>query len=774
MGVLPMTGKFAKWRRRTDAGAAKVRTVGSSVALTLVMAFAAHAGPAAAAAAGAGAQIPTTVPRSARLSEIIIVAQKRHQNIQDVAIPVVAYTAATLKAAGVTKLTGLARYTPGLGLSGSFAGQDASISIRGVAQQDFNDISEGPNAVYIDGGYVGINNISAVGLFDINHVEVLKGPQGTLYGRNAIGGLINIVTNEPSDRFGGYVDYTYGSYDTNTVQAAVTGPLGSDKVTGRLALLYNHNGPYIRNLAPTGGNLGGESNWGVRAKIDIKPNSRLDVLGTGFFTRWLTSWGPYFSMPERAVYTGSGPLLRQIDSVPATTSFLWPTNTSNPADLTLNAHNAQSHGDYFDMQGGNIRMTYRLARWRFTSISDYKNYSSLMQLDDTAVPVSVFDTYDHADFDQWSEELDSFYHYRNLRLTSGLIYLYMDAKMDPNFQIIEPADYFRGTATQWTKSYAAFSQADWTFARKWTLVLGLRYTDDRRYYDYAQNLCPSFAPCGVVFYPAVSLSRNDQMISDTARLEYRPRPGLLLYASYSRGAKAGGFNFPLSTTPPSVQPPASLPYKPEYLTDYTLGMKSQWLNDRLIVNADAFYYHDRDYQSYVLLPPLTTILSNNPARTRGAELSIEAKPTSRLFTRVAVDRVDNTVYRVNIATVSGLPYYYDKEAPFTSPWQATATLRYTWPLFDGALSLQGDAKFIGTYYFSLTNYSATRQPDFTLFDLNASWLSANGKWSVAVRGDNLSDKRYKTVGFDVAVLFGEEQVAYGTPRWISATVSYHF
>jgi iron complex outermembrane recepter protein len=779
LGVSPMTDEIKEWRCGTNPAAPGVRAVGLIIVLALLMTPRAHAETspstsAPAADAGTGGKLSTNVPPSTQLKEIIVVAQKRRQEIENVAIPISAYTGATLQAAGVTNLSALARFTPGLGLSGAFAGQDASISIRGVAQQDFNDISEGPNAVYVDGGYVGINNISALGLFDIDHVEVLKGPQGTLFGRNAIGGLVNILTNDPSDQFGGYVNYTYGSYDTNTVSAAITGPLDGDEVTGRLALLYNQNGAFVRNLAPTGGNLGGENNWGVRGKIDIKPTSNFDALVTGFATRWLTSWGPYFSIPETPVYTGSGALLRQVNSVPSATSLLWPTNTSNPADMTLDAHDALSHGDYFNMQGGDLRMNYEAGSWRITSTSDYKNYSSMMQLDDTAIPVSVFDTYDHADFDQWSQELDAFWHYGTLRVTSGVVYLYMDAKMDPDIQIIEPASYFQGTATQDTKSYAAFSQADWDFARKWTLVLGLRYTDDRRYYNYVQHLCPGFAACNVIFYPQVALSRNDGMISDTARLEYRPREGVLLYVSDSRGAKAGGFNFPLGSTSPAVQPPASLPYKPEYLTDYTLGVKSGWLDDRLQVNADGFYYDYDDYQSFILLPPLTTIVGNNPARTRGAELSIEARPTSRLLTKVDLDRVDNTVYRVDIATLSGMPFYYDKEAPFTSPWQATATVRYVWPFLGGDLSLQGDAKFIGTYYFSLTNYDATRQPDFTLYDLNASWMSPSGRWSVSVRGNNLGNKRYKTVGFDVASLFGLEQVAYGMPRWVSGTVSYHF
>jgi len=719
-----------------------------------------------------------TVGTRNQLQEVVVTAQKRSQNAQNVGISMAVLSAKDLAAAGVQNLTDLARYTPGLGLSGAFAGQNASISIRGVTQQDFNAISEGPNSVYIDDGYLGINNIASVGLFDINRVEVLKGPQGTLFGRNATGGVLNIITNAPAATPGGYAKYAYGSYDTQRLEAAVTGPLAGDAVTGRLAILYDHNGAYVTNLAPTGGDLGGTTDWGARAKLEFKPTADLAILLTGFVNRWTSSWGPYFSLPETPVYAGSGPYLRQIDSVPAGASLLWPTNTSDPDRLTLNAHDAQSHGDHESMQGGDLHLTYDRAGWAFTSISDYKGYESALLLDDTALPVSFFDTPDYAHFTSFSEELRAYRDFHFLRLTSGLYYLNMHTKQDPGAQVVEPAlggpAYFQGYASLNTNAYAAFSQAEWDFARRWTLILGARYTDDRKHYHYIQYLCPGAAFCGTVFYPSQVLSRSDGMTTGKAELQFRPAQELLLYASYNRGAKSGGFNYPLSSTSPAAQPPATLPYKPEYLTSYEAGFKSRWLERTLQVNGSAFYYDYKDYQSFILLPPLTTYLRNNPAITRGAELSLIAKPVAGLTASLSADYLNNRVMKVNIATLSGLPYYYTKEAPFTSPWQGTAILRYEWPFFAGRIAVQGDAKFIDTYFFSLTNYTDTKQPHFTLYDADISWLSPGGHWSVSFSGSNLTDVRYKMVGFDIASLFGEEQVAYGRPRWFTAQVGYQF
>jgi iron complex outermembrane recepter protein len=713
-----------------------------------------------------------------QLQEVVVTAQKRAQNAQNVGISLAAYSAKDLAAAGVTSLTDLAHLTPGLGLSGAFAGQNASISIRGVTQQDFNAISEGPNAVYIDGGYVGINNVASVGLFDISTVEALKGPQGTLFGRNATGGVLNIVTNNPSATPGGYAEYGYGSYNTSRLDAAVTGPLLGDAITGRLAILYDHNGAYVTNLAPTGGDLGGTTNWGARGKIDFKPSGNLDILLTGFLTRWTSSWGPYFSLPETPVYTGSGAGERQINSVPAGASLLWPDNTSDPNTLTLDAHDAQSHGDSESMQGGNVRLTYDRAGWKLTSISDYKAYGSALLLDDTALPASLFDTPDYAHFTSFSQELRAYRDMRFLRLTSGVYYLYMHTKQDPGAQNIEPAlggpAYYQGYASLNTNSLAAFSQAEWDFAPRWTFILGARYTNDRKQYHYVQYLCTSSAICGNVFYPDQYLTRDDGLSTGKAELDFHPLQTVLLYASYNRGAKSGGFNYPLSSTSPAAQPPSTLPYKPEYLTDYEAGIKSEWLDRTLQVNGDAFYYDYRNFQSFILLPPLTTYLRNNPAITRGAELSLIAKPLKGLTVSLSADYVNNQVMKVDIAALSGAPYYYTKEAPFTSPWQGTGTIRYEWPLFGGRLALQADARFVGTYYFSLTNYDDTEQPQFTLYDANISWMSRDAHWSVSFNGSNLTDVRYKTVGFDIAGLFGEEQVAYGQPRWFMGQIGYYF
>src|SRR6185437_8379676 len=201
-----------------------------------------------------------------------VTAQKREQNIQDVGISINAFTGEQLAALGVKQSFDLAAFTPGVHISGNLAGQNTQYTIRGVTQNDFNDIVEAPNAVYLDDGYIAIGQGQTFALFDIDRVEVLKGPQGTLFGRNATGGLVHYVTRKP--KLGiveGFVDVNYGIYDSlgsptaSHGEAAVNLPMGS-KMATRVAVMWNEAQPYLRNEYPAGA-VGGSPGNGAGANL---------------------------------------------------------------------------------------------------------------------------------------------------------------------------------------------------------------------------------------------------------------------------------------------------------------------------------------------------------------------------------------------------------------------------------------------------------------------------------------------------------------------------
>ena len=192
------------------------------------------------------------------LDEVVVTAQKRDQNVQDVGIAITAFTGDQLRALGVEESFDVASFSPGVHISGNLAGQNTQFTIRGVTQNDFNDIVEAPNAAYLDEGYFAVAQAQTFAVFDIDRVEILKGPQGTLFGRNATGGLVQYVSRKPNfEEAEGFVDLTYGLFDSNAdanqvrLEAAVGGPIG-DTVAGRVALMYNQHDGYLNNVYPAG------------------------------------------------------------------------------------------------------------------------------------------------------------------------------------------------------------------------------------------------------------------------------------------------------------------------------------------------------------------------------------------------------------------------------------------------------------------------------------------------------------------------------------------
>ena len=268
------------------------------------------------------------------LEEVVVTAQKREQNIQDVGISISAFTGDQMRALGVQESVDIATWTPGVHISGNLAGQNTQFTIRGVTQNDFNDIIEAPTAVYLDEGYIPIAQAQTFAMFDIERVEILKGPQGTLFGRNATGGAVQYISRKPSLTYNdGYVDVTYGEYDSDAnansikVEAAMGGSF-SDTAAARIAILYDDKEGYLNNLYPldefgvgtfgsptgnspgpgAGADMGGGETLGFRGSLLFEPSDSLTINLSVNVTNSDMPTGPYQSIPTTAVYDGTGPV----------------------------------------------------------------------------------------------------------------------------------------------------------------------------------------------------------------------------------------------------------------------------------------------------------------------------------------------------------------------------------------------------------------------------------------------------------------------------------
>jgi len=396
------------------------------------------------------------------LEEVMVTAQKREESLQDVGIAIVAYTGEQMRAFSVEQSFDLAQMTPGVHISGNIAGQNTQYSIRGVTQNDYNDIIESPNAVYLDEGYIAIAQAQTFAVFDIDRVEVLKGPQGTLFGRNATGGLVQFVSNKPNfEEVDGYVDLTYGIFDSPSdpeqvrLEAAVGGPF-TDTVAGRIAVYYNNHDGYLKNLYPLGAfgagsivggsdspgpgagyDMGDDDTKAVRGHLSFRPSDQTFINLSANYAKSDMATGPYQSKPTVGVFDANGELINVIDAAPDETragiaadgsdfgsdqgntgNFGPPYGRPVPGGdffgyIDPDGEDWKTSGDFaFKDQsrtenwGVNLRLEHDLSdNIKFTSISDYKDYWKLLFIDVDSAPVNQLANYAGVDATSFTQEL---------------------------------------------------------------------------------------------------------------------------------------------------------------------------------------------------------------------------------------------------------------------------------------------------------------------------------------------------------------------------------
>lgn len=441
-----------------------------------------------------GAMISGAImPASAQvLEEIVVTAQKREQSSQDVGIAITSFTGAQMKALGIEKSFEIASYAPGVHISGNLAGQNTQFSIRGVTQNDFNDVIEAPNAVYLDEGYIAVAQAQTFAVFDIERVEILKGPQSTLFGRNATGGLIHYFSRKPNfDRAEGYLETTYGRFESPAhadqirLEAAATGPLGA-KAAVRLAVMYNWHEGYLKNLYPdsafggppapgAGADLGTDNTIAGRGTLAFRPTQSLDVSLSFNIASSDLATGPYQSKPTIGVFDAAGELIDVIDVAPGETrlgiaadgsdfgsdldndgNFEVPGTPTAVLPCRVNASFACAPGgDFFgyrdpdgndftfsgdfafedsgrvDVWGVNGRIEWDLGEGTtLTAVTDFKDYEKLLFIDVDSAPVNQLANYAGVDATSFTQELRIAGQAPRSRWLLGLYFLNIDTDSD--------------------------------------------------------------------------------------------------------------------------------------------------------------------------------------------------------------------------------------------------------------------------------------------------------------------------------------------------------
>ena len=779
--------------------------------------------------AGAFAQATETPESRSLLSdEIVVTAQKRAQNIQDVGIAVTAYTGDQLRQLGVIDSTNLAAFSPGVHISGNLAGQNTQLTIRGVTQNDFNDIVEAPNATYLDEGYIAIAQGQTFALFDIERVELLKGPQGTLFGRNATGGLVQYISRKPTfDRVEGFVDLTGGVYDSvgNPGQFRIEGGLGgplSPKLAVRGAFVWNKRDALLKNDYPkgavggspgpgAGADLGDDDTLAGRFTVAFKPTDRLSFTLSANGARSRLSTGPYQSKPTINRFNAAGELVDVTDVGPTETRASIGANGQDlGSDLDNNGVFGDSFGrprpggdffGYIDPDGKDFRTSSdfafkkqgRVDTWgvllrtgyelsdavQLTSISDYKHFSKLLFIDVDAGPGNQAANYAGLQAEQASQELRLNGKSGNVDWVAGLYYLYIDATSQnglkfPVGSVVPGAPFDVGSdARLKTNSYSAFGQFDWKFAPRFNLIAGARVIQEEKNYVFGQNLY---------------FTQDSRQIHQGTPIPIGP-----VFSA------AGASAFRDKTSKTLWAGKLQLEFRPnDDLLVYggiNRGVKAGSFNAQLSgglpVPVSAIPYRAEVLLSYE--GGFKYTLPDKRGRFNAAAFYYDYSGyQSFLFTGVSgvVINADATNYGLegdfsyspivgldltfgaswfkakvkNVPLRVGGPIVRDVKPTYAPETQLFGLARYEWDAFGGKLAVGGDAEYSSSYYYNLRNFSADKFSGYVTVNAGVSWRTDDRRWEIGFDVKNLTDERVGIQGFDLAGLCGCNEVSYKPPR----------
>ena len=723
-------------------------------------------------AAGSSAQGAQAAAGQSVFGDIVVTAQKRREKIQDVGISITALSGDTIKALNLTNMQQISQQVPNLQVS-TWTPAFTTFNLRGISQNNFQDNLEAPVAVYMDDVYVGSMNALGLPIFDIERIEVLRGPQGTLFGRNATGGLIQFISNSADEtRLNGYVEGEVADFGTRKLEGAIGGEL-TPGVRARVAGFYLKSTGWMKagfnpilGRKALGRTSQGADGYAVRANVqaDLTPDTLLSV--TGFYSK------------DNDVPTGQY-VVRFAEADPGTGLGI---NPSAPITGSVFKHASdQDTGFNRKVWSTTAKLTHRISdNVDFTYIG---NYSSLDKnyIEDAGGGLFFFPFQTIAHHRQWSQEARLSGHSRRVRWQAGVYLLDMDfnGEFDASGGVItgSPEGRIQGLTDLTSKNWSVFGQGEYDFTSKLTGIVGLRWSQDHkkiRFTTLGFNMEDQGIPNGaVIFDYAQQIAANPQFAGDDrisygdvaarAQLNYKPNRDLLFYLSYNRGIKGGNWS------PSPTVTLADFRHRNEVLDSYEIGMKST-IAPGTRLNMAAFYYDYHDYQAFSLtnLQPQVT---NSDATVKGAEIELYSRPLRNLDVALGAAFLDSNVDFVP-AVFPGTGTS-DAELPQAPHVSLNALGRYSVPLGFGSLAFQVDGRYSSRHFLEGTNSQVSFQKGYFVGNASISLGSSEDRWRGTLWVKNFTNSKYKVYDLDLGLAGFVEQM-YAPPRQFGATLNFRF
>lgn len=695
------------------------------------------------------------------IDEVVVTSLRRKSNMQKAPVAVTVIKPPLIREARIHGIEDVGTRVPGLTVASFSIGQP-TIHVRGVGSNDDGAALDNSIVMFIDDVYVGRITAISMNFFDLEQIEIMRGPQGTLYGKNAIGGAINMTSKNPTEQLSGTLEATVGNYNRRDLRGVISGPLVSDKILGRLAFHSRRRDGWQETDFLPGVKQNDENTWSTRGKLLFVLSDQLQVDINGDYSR------------DDLESTGRIPVVGRVPVRLLGPDGLPTVQTALPTDIfkslggsVKKAINSDRGFTDRTIWGLSSRVSRQGNYGRFLSITAFRKTDFSWLEDSTGLPSSVTDQKVNSNVDEQHSQFSQEFRWispdeARLKYVLGLYYLFEHTHRIENF--IFPSGVATTDQNNKTNSFAAFGEATYGVMDSVNITLGGRLTYENKKMDQ-QNIIRGDQ---VILLEEFTL-RNEGNWTDFSpnfSLSWQQSADIMWYASISRGYKSGGFQ-----GAPATLDLARRIIDPESVWNYEVGYKSQWLDDRLRLNLVAFHSDYRDLQvvQFKTAGNFGVFQTSNAASAslEGLEMEFTLKPFEGLEFFGSYAYLNATYDEFN--DLSGRDFTGNtlRQAPRHSLYLA---LYYERPFYEGRLRVRADYRYQGKSFREPDN-SVTIQPAFDLVDASVAYESVGNRWEATLWAKNLMDKEYIT---HLYVLGGNDFALFGTPRTYGLTLTLNF